>query len=147
MKPFNKTLFASLTLIALLAAACGSFSPPPECTEGLGGTADEALFAQYFTSMELVSAASGEPGAPRENGAEFPVSEPLAVNVSAVAEVSVRFCVQGFYDGGVIADDLTSDIVPGDNQVHLDTFDTAANYVVRVIVDDVLVKNLPFTLQ
>ena len=147
MKPFNKTLFASLTLIALLAAACGSFGPPPECAEGLGGTADEALFAQYFTSMELVSAASGQPGGPAENGTAFPAGEPLAVNVSAVAEVSVRFCVQGFYDGGVIADDLTADMVPGDNQVHLDAFDTAASYVVRVIVDGVLVKNLPFTLQ
>lgn len=133
--------------LALLGAACGSLGPPPECTEGLGGTADEALFAQYFTAMELVSADSGQPGGPAENGASFPGGEPLAVNVSAGAAVTVRFCVQGFYDGGVIADDLTADLVPGANQVHLDTFDTSADYVVRVIVDGVLVKNLPFTLQ
>ena len=147
MKPFSRTLLVALAALALLAAACGQIGPPPECAEGLGGTADQTLFAQYFTSMELVSAASGQPGAPAENGASFPVSEPLAINASVLTEVSARFCVQGFYASGVIADDLTADLVPGENQVHLDAFDTAADYVVRVIVDGVLVKNLPFTLQ
>jgi len=136
-----------LAMVVLVAAACAPLSAPPECADGLGGTADQNLFAQYFTAMELVSATSGQPGTPAENGASFPVTELLAVNVSAVAEVPVRFCVQGFYAGGVIADDLTADMVPGENRVHLDAFDTAADYVVRVIVDGVLVKNLPFTLQ
>jgi hypothetical protein len=134
--------------LLVVAAACAPLSAPPECAEGLGGTANETLFAQYFTSMELVSATSGrQPGDPAENGAAFPVAELLAINASVLSEVSVRFCVQGFFTGGVIADDLTTDLVPGDNQVHLDAFDTAADYVVRVIVDGVLVKNLPFTLH
>lgn len=147
MRPFNGVFPLSLLTLALLVAGCGQVGPPPECTEGLGGTANETLFAQYFTSMELVSATSGQPGDPAENGAAFPVSELLAINASVRSEVSARFCVQGFFAGGVIADDLSADLVPGDNQVHLDAFETAADYVVRVIVDGVLVKNLPFTLH
>ncbi len=134
-------------LFSLLAAACGSsFGPPPECATGLGGTADEAKFAQYFSSMDLVSQTTGQTGTPADNGVAFAVSEPLVIQVGNTAGVSVRACVQ-FFNGNTIAFDQTSTLPVGQSEIVLGAFPGKGNYVVRMIVDGVLVKNLPFTLQ
>ncbi len=142
----NSKILALMLVVGLGLAACGSFGPPPECTEGLGGTADEAMFAQYFTSMELVDQTTGQPGQPHDPGVSFAASAPLTIRISSVADVTVRACVQ-FFDRNEIAFDQASTLPIGQNEIVLGAFPGAGNYVVRVIVDGVLVKNLPFTLQ
>lgn len=147
MPKIGSLKIATLLILALLASACGgSFGPPPECTEGLGGTADEAKFAQYFSSVELVSQNTGQPGELHDPGASFPVSEPLVIKISSVGDVTVRACVQ-FFNGNQIAFDQSFTFTPGENEITLGAFPDAGNYVVRMIVDGVLVKNFPFTLQ
>jgi hypothetical protein len=136
--------------VAFLAAAfalpmlgCGSFAPPKSCGEGIGGTADEALFAQHFSSMELIREATGIP--PVEMGGEKVVSpdDPLAIKVQALSSTEVRVCVQERVGGGGIPLDKTFAVEQGESVLSLGGF-SAGSYVVRVIVDGTLVRNLPF---
>ena len=133
-----------LLAASLLLAACGSFGPPPECIKGLGGSADTAAFDAHFTSMQLVSASSGEPGGPAEHGVAFAAGETLAIAVDSLGAVTLRACLQAARE---IPIDQTYDLSTGEQTLVLGALDEPGMYVVRVIVDGVLVKNLPFTLD
>ncbi len=138
-------LFSALTL-TLSILACGSFSPPESCGDEIGGTADEALFGQYFESMELVNANTWQPGTQGENGVEFAAGEPLLIMFDAKTDVEVRACIQNTVGGGGIAFDQTSSFSSGENEFSLGVFEPSS-YVIRVIVDGVLVKNFPFEVK
>ena len=131
--------------LGLMVAACGPLSPSESC--GAGGTADKAAFAQHFTSMELVNEATGQPGQPDQEGEpQFASSDPLAIRVESRSRVSVRACVEQRRGGGKIAHDQTHTLAQGAGSASLGSF-APGPYVVRVIVDGVLVKNLPFSTR
>jgi hypothetical protein len=140
----NSRIFPVLLAASLLLTACANFGPPPECSEGLGGVADTAAFDAHFASMQLVSAASGAPGAPAEHGEAFAADEPLAIQVDSLGAGSLRACVQAASE---IPIDQTYELAAGGQTLQLGALGEPGMYVVRVIVDGVLVKNLPFTLE
>ena len=140
----NSRILPILIAASLLLAACANFGPPPECSEGLGGVADTAAFDAHFASMDLVSAASGETGARAEHGVAFAADEPLAIAVDSLDAGILRACVQA---ARAIPVDQTYELSAGEQTLELGVLGEPGMYVVRVIVDGVLVKNLPFTLE
>ncbi len=128
----------------LVLTACGSFSPPESC--GAGGTADEMKYAQHFTWMEIVNETTGSPGEPDpEGGTQFASTIQLGITMDSIDEVSIRVCVEERRGGGEIALDKTQDLPSGSGNISLGSFEPGS-YVVRVIVDGVLVRNLPFSI-
>jgi hypothetical protein len=137
-------LLAICVTLALTLAACGAVKPPESC--GVGGTANDTLFARHFALMELVNKATGLPGAEDpEAGAAFTLGDLLAIRVNALGEVSVRTCVEG-RSGGKIALDQTVTAEQGERLLPLASF-PKGDYVVRVIMDGALIKNLPFAVK
>ena len=131
-------------ILMLVLTACGSFSPPESC--GVGGTADETKFAQHFTWMEIVNEATGSPGeSDPEGGFQFTSSDPLAITTDNINEVSLRACVAERKGGGKIPLDKTQDLSSGSGSISLGSFEPGS-YVVRVIVDGILVRNIPFSV-
>lgn len=137
------TFILPLLALTLSALACGSFAPPENCGDEIGGTADEALFGQYFESMELVSGETWQPGSQGENGIEFAEAESLLIMFDAKTDVEVRACIQNTQGGGNLAFDQTTAFSAGENEFPVGAFEPGG-YVIRVIVDGVLVKNFPF---
>lgn len=137
----NSRILPILLAASLLLAACANFGPPPECSAGLGGVADTAAFDAHFASMQLISTASG---APAEHGEAFAADEPLAIAVDSLDAGSLRACVQA---ARAIPIDQTYELAAGEQTLELGALGEPGMYVVRVIVDGVLVKNLPFTLE
>ncbi|MEW6092999.1 MAG: hypothetical protein AB1531_03440 [Chloroflexota bacterium] len=140
------TLVLPVFVLTLSVLACGSFSAPESCGDEIGGTADDVLFGQYFESMELVSANTYQPGTQGENGVEFAAGESLLIMFDAKTDVEVRACIQNTIGGGEIAFDQTSSFISGENEFSVGVFEPS-NYVIRVIVDGVLVKNFPFEVK
>jgi hypothetical protein len=142
--------FACALILAAYAAstfACGSFAPPQSCGEGIGGTADQAVFNKYFSDMFLVVEATGEvPPAGEDSSAAIPPDDSLAVKMQVLNATQVRACVQERTGGGGIPADKTASVEPGEALLPLGKF-SAGNYVVRVIVDGNLVKNLTFEVR
>lgn len=132
---------AIMVLPLLLLASCG-FGPPPSCGDEIGGTADEAAFAHSFNSLALISQSSGLPGAEGENGMQFSAAESLALTVDARSALTLRACVQP-RGPGTMAFDRSKDLAAGEGSFELGSF-SAGNYVIRVIVDNLLVKNFSF---
>jgi hypothetical protein len=140
--PKTISLLLVLSILTLAALACGSFAPPESCIDT--GTADEEAFNAQFNAMQLVNAATGEPGEQHpEGGLGFSSEDQLAVVVESLGEVDVRFCVTQRKGGGQIVYDETHTVQEGETTITLTTFDSDP-YVIRVIVNDTLVKNLPF---
>lgn len=133
--------------LALFALACGSFAPPESCGEDIGGTADEALFAEHFTQMDLVVESTGASGEPDdEMGEVFTSGDGLVIRAESLGEVSVRACVQPRSGGGQIPFDETETLAEGEDTFSLGSFDEGS-YVIRVIVDGTLVRNLVFGVE
>jgi hypothetical protein len=131
----------------LVSMACGSFAPPASCGENIGGVADDTAFSQYFSSIKLVNEDTGIAGpADSESEASFTQGEKLAISYSAVAEGSLRACVQERAGGGGIPLDQTFSFAQGEGRLSLGTFE-AGTYVVRVIIGETLVRNLTFTVK
>ena len=131
--------------LALIASACGSFGPPESC--GVGGTADEAKFSQYFAQMELVDATTGQPGpVDPESGPQFAATAKLEIRAKSKAPVALRACVQSRRGGGKIPFDQTQSLPLGPGSLSLGSF-APGSYVVRVVVDGVLVRNLTFMVE
>ncbi len=140
------TVLAALFVIAAAILACGSFGPPPSCGDNIGGTADTAKFDQYFTSMMLVSQASGQPGPEGENGAQFSAGDPLVILMDSKSDVAVRACIQPMSGGDSISFDQTQNFTQGAGTFTIGAFEQGV-YVIRVIVDGILVKNFPFAVK
>jgi len=137
-----KLLVAFLVLGAGILAC--SFGPPDDCGDNVGGTADTAKFDQYFTQMAFVNQ-DGQAGSQGENGMEFAAGDVLELRADTLSDVAVRACVQNFTKGD-IAFDQTQTFIIGASGLSLGSFEPG-NYVVRVIVEDTLVKNFPFSIK
>jgi hypothetical protein len=136
---------AAALLVGGLAASC-SFGPPQGCGDNIGGTANEALFDQRFSSMALVSQTTGQPGPNGEEGEQYGQDEALRLEAETKAEVTVRACVQCRSGGGDLPLDKAERMAAGQGSMDLGTFGSGS-YVVRVIVEDTLVKNFPFQVK
>ena len=132
-----------LATLAVAALACGSFAPPESCTSA---GFDEEAFAMHFNEMQVINAATGEPGESdpgNDQGLRFSTGDELAVLVDSLGDVEVTFCIEQRKGGGQIVYNQSHTVQAGENTVPLMAFDSDP-YVIRVIVSDALVKNLTF---
>lgn len=133
-----------LTVIVWASAACGSIAPPEACAST--GSADEARFGQLFSSMDLVVDATGETGTEDpQGGVSLPSDTPLAIRFEGLGDAEVRVCVEQRRGGGEIVFDQTFLAGAGAGSFSLGSF-PPDTYVVRVLVDGALVRNLPFVV-
>ncbi|MBI4338299.1 MAG: hypothetical protein HY683_10790 [Chloroflexi bacterium] len=131
-----------LVALALVAAACGG--PTQQATEcSAGGSADDVAFAQHFSKMDFGSGS----GATGEGGREFTPTEAVVLVTVAKSEVATRFCAQERGRLGTVVHDQVHTLPAGETRTDLGAFQKKADYVVRVSVDGVLVKNLTFTVR
>ncbi len=129
-------------VLSLVVIACGSFAPPESCEAG--GTADEVKFNELFTEMGLVNTATGQPAQRKNEGEDkFSVDGSVTLQVDSLTDVTLKVCVEERRGGGEIAFDQTIDINAGEGNLEIGALEVDS-YVLRVIVDGVLVKNLPF---
>ncbi len=141
--PKSCRLLLVFSALGLAALACGSFAPPESCTNA---DFDEEAFARYFNDMQIVYAATGEPGETAEGddrGPGFSTDDQLAVLVDSLGEIDVTICIEQRKGGGQIVYNQTHTVQEGETTLPLMAFDSDP-YVIRVIVNDVLVKNLTF---
>ncbi|MBI4282276.1 MAG: hypothetical protein HY672_02145 [Chloroflexi bacterium] len=135
--------FAALVAALALAAACGSLQPPEECAVP-GGSADQTAFAEHFSQMAVVM--EGQDASSSVEEPVFGSDDTVEVVATSIADTSTNLCLQERKGGGQIRYDETPILYVGENRVSLGSFGKG-DYVVRVIVDDVLVKNLTFTVR
>ena len=129
-------------VLSLVVIACGSFATPESCEAG--GTADEVKFTELFTEMGLVNTETGQPAQRKDEGEDkFSVDDSVTLQVDSLTDVTIKVCVEERRGGGEIAFDQTIDINAGEGDLEIGTL-KVGSYVVCVIVDGVLVKNLPF---
>lgn len=145
MRPHRAVPVSFSTALLLVSAACGSIAPPETC--GATGSADEARFAELFSSMDLVVEATGETGLEDpEGGAQFPADTPLAIRFDGRASAEVRVCVEQRRGGGEIAFDRSFMATGAPGSFSLGAFPPDI-YVARVLVDGTLIRNLPFVVR
>ena len=130
-----------VALFGLAIGACGAISPPESCTHtGF----DEATFSEFFTDMYLINTATGEPGErDPEQGDRYATDDQIAVWIESLEDVEVQFCIEQRKGGGQIVYNQAHSISQGESTVALPTFESDP-YVIRVIVGEVLVRNLTF---
>ena len=142
----SKTITSILVLLCLSISTSCNFGPPPSCGENIGGTANNEVFSQYFTDMALLDQTTGQSGTSGENGLEFQKGNKLEIQYVAISEVTLRACIQPLGGGSTIAFDQSKDLSVGQGQFTLVSFQSG-NYVIRVIVNNTLVKNFPFSIK
>jgi hypothetical protein len=139
---FSGYLFINL-FVLIAVAACGSLSPPESCGDR-GGTADEGLFYGNFISMAMFDPATGGPGGINSEGEiQFAPADELEIIFGSKTDVSVQACLKERKGGGKILFNGTWSFSPGENSFALVSY-SEGSYVVRVIVDETLIQNLPF---
>lgn len=145
MRPHRAVPVSFSTVLLLVSVACGSIAPPETC--GATGSADEARFAELFSSMDLVVEATGETGLEDpEGGAQFPTDTPLAIRFDSRVSAEVRVCIEQRRGGGEIAFDQSFMAIGAAGSFSLGAFPPDI-YVARVLVDGTLVRNLPFVVR
>ena len=139
----NPRLLLVISALGLAALACGSFAPPESCANA---GFDEEAFDTFFNSIQIVYAGTGEPGELAEGddrGLRFSTDDQLAVLVDSKGETEVTICVEQRKGGGQIVYNQTLTVQGGESTVPLTAFDSDP-YVIRVIVNEMLVKSLTF---
>ena len=143
---FKKIFILALCTGILVAASGCVFGPPPNCGDTIGGVADTAKYDQYFNNMTLISQTSGNSGPEGENGQQYAINEALAIQLDVKSEVTVRACIQPFNGDNSLTLDENKTFSTGQGSFDLGSFQKG-NYVIRVIVDNTLVKNFPFSVK
>lgn len=135
----------TILLLSSLLVSCSQFKPPESC--GAGGTANEETFNQFFVDMLLYDETMG--GAPRihtEAGPTFLQDSTVSVQAESFMSVEIQLCVEQRRGGGEISFDEVRMLSEGVNTISLETFESGS-YVIRVIIDEVLIRNLPFVVE
>jgi hypothetical protein len=88
----------------------------------------------------------GSPRIHTEAGPTFLQDTSVSIQVESTESIEVRFCVEERRGGGEISFDEVRTISGGVTIVSLESF-VPGSYVIRVILDDVLVRNLPFVVE
>ena len=147
MPTYSRLLRGAILGLCLLAVACSALVPPESCGPEAEGAVDEARFAQLFRSMELVSAATGLTGEPDEEGTpRFTAGEELQIVTDNLGALGIRACVQERRRAGTIAGEREGSLPAGRAFIPLGGFEEG-DYVVRVLVERALVRNLPFIVE
>ena len=134
-----------LFILTTILLSCGPLSPPESC--GAGGTADRGKFNQLFRDMVLVYDPTGElPLMETEGGPHFSENSAVGVQFDSLQALDVRFCVEERRGGGEIIFDDTMSISEGTGRVPIGSF-FSGSYVVRIILDEMLLINMPFTVD
>jgi hypothetical protein len=142
----RKTIIFAFCFVLLSFASACSFGPPPSCGDNVGGVADTTKFDQFFNTMNLVSLTTGNSGPEGDSGQQYSQGESLAINVDVKSEVAVRACIQPMGGGSSLTLDETITFSQGVGSFDLGSF-SKGTYVIRVIVDNTLVKNFPFSVN
>ncbi|MBI4201890.1 MAG: hypothetical protein HY532_02075 [Chloroflexi bacterium] len=133
-----------LAAVLSMAAALACGGPTEQAQEcAAGGSADEGLFAQHFDRMEFSS--GGPPTG--EGGQVFGPAEDVVVLAATKSETTTRFCVQERGRTSKVMYDQAQTLPAGDNEINLGPFGEQGDYVVRVLLNGALVKNLIFTVS
>ncbi len=141
----NCLVFILLLSLTMIVFSCGPLSPPESC--GAGGTADRGKFNQLFRDMLLVYDPTGEfPLMQTEGEPHFSENSAIGVQVDSLQSLDVRFCVEERRGGGEIIFDEVMSMSEGAARVSIGPFGSGS-YVVRVILDEVLLINMPFTVD
>lgn len=147
MPTARRRLRSALIGLCLLYAACSSLAPPETCGPGADGPPDEAKYAEAIRSIVLVSAGSGLAGEPDEDGIPVYVAgDGLQILIDNVRALNIRACVQERRSRGRIATEREGVLPAGRAIIPLGSFEKG-EYVARVMVDRVLVGNIPFNVQ
>ncbi|OGO20831.1 MAG: hypothetical protein A2Z14_02565 [Chloroflexi bacterium RBG_16_48_8] len=145
MKRFIGCMYAC-TAVLLTILACGPLSQPESCGD-YGGVANEDLFNDVFESMGLFYATTGAPGeAGPEGEIRFDPNDELEITFESKTDVSIRACLEERKGGGKILFNETESFPAGVHSFTLGTY-SKGGYVVRMILDETLVKNLPFRIE
>lgn len=136
---------ASLVLMvgALVGAACAAPAEQVLSCPAVGGGADEALFTQNFSRMDL---ASGTPDT-GEGGVRHSRTEPVVVVATTLHGVEAHFCARERSRASTIMYAQPHTLPAGESRVDLGPVARTGDYVIRVSVEGKLVKNLTFTVR
>lgn len=94
--------------------------------------------------MGLVNTETDQSTQHKDEGADkFSVDGSVTLLVDSLTDVTIKVCVEERRGGREIAFDQTIDVNAGEGDLEIGTLEEGS-YVVRVIVDGVLVKNLLF---
>lgn len=145
MRKTTLMVTTGILVLVLFAAAC-TFGPPPSCGDTIGGTADTVQFDRYFSGMTLISQATGQAGAPGDDGPQFAQGEDIAIQIESIADVTVRACVQPRTGAKDLPFDQSQTFTTGQGVFPIGSL-APGSYVIRVIVDDTLVRNFPFVVK
>jgi hypothetical protein len=88
----------------------------------------------------------GSPRIHTEAGPTFLANSLVSVQAETLMSVEVRFCVEERKGGGEISFDEVRMIPDGDNIISIEVFEPGS-YVIRVIQNGLLVRNLPFIVE
>ena len=139
-----KTHLLTIVTMIALATACEETGSPEDCE--LGVVADTDAFEAAFDSMELIDDETGESFEETADGFIVPEGTVVSISATAVDTTDWRACQQERVGGGDIVLDEEWTQEAGEESFLLGEF-PPLDYVVRVGVDGVLVKNLPFTVE
>jgi hypothetical protein len=140
-------LIIPLLILTIISTACNVFGEPESCRETISDTPDNETYVNYFTSMILVNQNSGAPVYEDLDGVVvYRATDKLAIDITTHEAVSIQVCVQERENGGKIAFNQTVELIPGFALIYMGGFEPGS-YVLRVIIDDTLIKNFPFSTR
>lgn len=131
----------SLVSIAFVLVACGSLGPPQACP--VTGSAHTDAFDQSFTRMVLVKEGQPIPDTGGDSDLTFTSDDRLELVAVSKSNTHALVCVSARKGGVKIPFNKTLFLTEGVNRIELGSF-IVSPYVVRVGVNNVLVKNLTF---
>lgn len=133
----------SLFLLMLIFIAGCDLGQPRDCEVNTGNTVDEELFSTYFSSMRLMDETGFEGVSHDEDEAIFAPASPLSISFDAIKDGSIVLCIQSRTGSKFTPATLHETFEAGSSTINISNY-MNGSYVVRVIVEDTLVKNLPF---
>ncbi|MFA6127168.1 MAG: hypothetical protein WC699_07685 [Bacteroidales bacterium] len=143
MKTEKWNLILLVLVGCLLIASCKK-ADTVSCTDKVGGTADPVKFSTNFNDMQLVESVSGLPGTEdSDKGLTFNASDQLVIWMDCKVGTPVTFCIQQRNASGKVMYNQSHNVQAGTSEINIGSFN-ANDYVIRVIVDNTLIKNFPF---
>lgn len=127
-----------------IANACGSLKPPQECP--FTGSADGSVFSQYFNRMVLVSEGAVIPQTGGDSEQTFSTNDNLQLVVISLTETQLQVCISERKGGGKTVYSQTHSLSKGENRLNLGAFKPNP-FVIRIAVNNVLAKNVTFSIK
>ncbi|MFC2010080.1 hypothetical protein ACFLVU_04645 [Chloroflexota bacterium] len=139
-----KLAYWLIIILFIFINGCSSFTPPEECP--FTGTADEILFSQKFTRMELIYSDGSLPEVDGDSGSIFSTNDSIDILVISEERLEFQICISERKGGGKVVYNESHTVSQGENNIRLGSFSNNP-YVVRIGVNNILVRNLPFAVE